>query len=265
MIDIHHHIIPQIDDGAQDDEMTLKMLKMAVEEGITKIIATPHYILGCNQYKEYEDIVNRVQYVNEIAKNNNLNIEIYPGNEVFIDSGIDEWVINKKVVTLNHSKYLLVESSLSGVPDFIDQVLYQLQLKGIIMILAHPERYKNIQKSPNKLIPHIEKGMLVQVNVGSILGIFGEEVQKTVENLIKHNMVHFVATDAHSDGRRSPKCKEAFTKVIEWVGEEKAAKLFIENPKAILENQFIAYEEPIRIERKEEKKKKGLLSFFRRS
>lgn len=254
MIDIHHHLLPGVDDGAKDEVMTLEMLKIAVEEGITKICATPHYILGYNQYEEYTGILEKVQRVNELAQQNNLPIEIYPGNEVFIDSDIENWVLNKKVVTMNHSKYLLVETSMSGIPDFIDHVLYQLQLKGIAMILAHPERYRNVQKDPNRLIPLIEKGMLVQVNVGSIMGFFGEESQRTAENLIKHNMVHFVATDAHSNQRRAPRYKEAYQQVAQWIGQDKANLLFIENPQKVISDQLIGYQSPREVQKQKKKR-----------
>lgn len=256
MIDLHHHILFGIDDGSKDENMSLKMLQIAVEEGITDIIATPHYIQGYNQYEEYSDIIVKVEKLNELAKENNLDIRIYPGNEVYMDYGMEDWVKEQKVVSLNYSNYLLVETNMSGIPDYIDTVLYQLQLKDIQMILAHPERYRNVQKKPNILVPLIEKGMFVQMNTGSIMGLFGEEVRNTAKTLIKHNMVHFISTDAHSDKRRAPKTKEAYLQVCEWVGEAVAKRLFEENPRRVLENFQIPYEAPREIRQYKKKKKR---------
>lgn len=133
---------------------------------------------------------------------------------------------------------------------YLEDIKYELRFKNIVSIITHPERYREIKENPNKLIKFIELGALCQLNLGSIVGHYGEEIKKTARILVEHNMIRFVGTDAHSKTRRPPKCGEAIEELKDIISEEKIDKLIWTNPMNIIENKEIEISDPIRYEPK---------------
>ncbi len=184
MIDIHSHIIASIDDGAKDLDYSLKMLKVAEESGTQKIIATPHYYVG--KYEEkYSSVKKKVDYLNKIAKENNINIEIFSGQEVLIHRKTVELYEKGYIGTINNASYMLVEFPMTTWEDYYMDVLYELKIRGINPIIAHPERYKFIHEDISNINKLIEEGYLFQINAGSLVGVFGKESEKISKELIK--------------------------------------------------------------------------------
>lgn len=227
-IDIHSHIIPGVDDGAKDEAMALKMLKIAHDCGTRHIIATPHYFFGNTSY-EFADIKEKCEHLNNIAKNAGLNITVHPGCEVFITLELAELYEQGLIGTLAESGCMLVEFPMMSIPPYIDNVLYNLQLKGITPIIAHPECNIEIQENPELMEAYIEKGILSQVNSGSIMGIYGMKARKTVMRLIREGWVQFVASDAHSDISRDPNLKSAAVIIEKRFGLKMRENLFEKN------------------------------------
>lgn len=244
MIDIHCHIIPGIDDGAKDIEEAIKMAKLAYKDGITSIVATPHFMEE-GMYRNNNQIGEKVDELNRVMLEEGINIEIMMGNEVYISPNLPELLELGQANTINNTQYLLIEFPMFDIPNYTEDVIYRLKLMGITPIIAHPERYKAVIENPNILIGFIEQGALLQVNGGSIMGKFGEKIGTTVETLISHNMIHLVASDGHSSRSRTPRLKKAYEKVKAIHGEEKASKLFKGNPKRVISNKNIAFEQPI--------------------
>ena len=207
-IDIHSHIIPGIDDGARDEAIALEMLEIAEKSGTRHIIATPHYVYGNTRYG-FATIVEKCEGLNRLAANEGIDITVYPGCEVFITPEIIELYEQGLIGTLADSSYMLVEFPMMSIPPYTDNVLYELQLKGITPIIAHPERYSEIQRRPEILESFIDRGILAQVNSGSLTGVYGRESKRTVMRLIKKGLVQFVASDAHSDSGRNLTCVAA--------------------------------------------------------
>lgn len=236
--DIHSHIIPAIDDGAVDEKTAADMLRMASANGTSHIIATPHFIAG--------SIENTSALVHEkcaelrgLAGREGIDISIHPGAEVFISPDIPELYDKGIICTLNDSSYILLELPTSGIPVYTEDILYELQLKGLMPIIAHPERNREILKNPDILAAMVNRGILAQVNSGSIAGIYGRKMRRAAMKLIKTGLVHFVASDAHSAGRRSPILDEAVAIVRRKFGSNKAESLFYKNAMAVLENGTI--------------------------
>jgi protein-tyrosine phosphatase len=209
MIDIHAHILPGIDDGADTIETSLEMLKIAEEDGIKRIIATPHYYTGHFE-TDYKEVVKLVKDLTITAQENNINIEILPGQEVFLDNNTINQYKSEIISTINNSKYMLVELPFNEIPSYTFDMIYELRVQGITPIVAHPERYSYIVNKPSTINQFIDEGCLFQITSGSIMGMFGKSVQKTAETLITHRICHFVASDAHTINKRCPKVKKSF-------------------------------------------------------
>lgn len=255
MIDIHSHILPKLDDGAKDLDTTIEMLKIAAMEGTKKIIATPHYYRGYYE-NHYNDIVAEVNNLNKIAMENKIDIEILPGQEVFLDKHILGDHKSEKIKGLNDTKYLLVELPFDKLPDYAMDTIYELRLMGLTPILAHPERYKYIIDKISNINQFAKEGCLFQINTGSITGVFGKSVEKTAESLLKNGMGNFVASDCHTTNKRCPGLKKSYDIVRKM--DKKIVNKMKENVENVIENEEICNNYQLFEE------KKSIFSFFSR-
>lgn len=248
MIDIHCHILPGIDDGAATMEDSLAMARAAVKEGITTIIATPHH--KNNQFiNPKSSILTKVNDLNTVLKQENIPLTILPGQEVRIYGEVLEDYYKEEILTLNHTKYLFIEFPSSSVPRYAERLLYEIQTEGIIPIIVHPERNKELQEKPDLLYQFVKNGALTQVTASSVAGYFGKNVKKFSEQLIEHNLTHFLASDAHNVHNRSYKMMEGLDVVEENFGVD-YVYLFKENGELLLEDKNVIKEVPERIQRK---------------
>lgn len=239
MIDIHCHILPGIDDGPKDIETSLKMLKIAEEDGISKIIATPHFYRGFYE-NEYQDVEKKVKELNEASKENNINVEILPGQEIFLDKHTLEDYKSGAIKGLNNSKYMLMELPPDILPGYVLDIIYELRLLGVKPIIAHPERYVYVMEDIHILNSFIKEECFFQLNSGSITGVFGKSIQKTAIKLIKNGICDFVASDAHTEGRRKPQIKEALIK-MQGLNKENIEKILM-NTEEMSKNNEIIYD-----------------------
>lgn len=255
MIDIHSHVLPAIDDGSKEMDMTLKMLEIAIDRGTDKIVATPHYRTGYFE-NNYEDVKKIVDEVNAIVKSKAMSIQVVLGQEIFLDSHTLEMYKKGVIGCIGNTKYMLVELPMDSMAKNSLDIIYELKLKGVKPIIAHPERYSYIIERPSLINSFVEEGCLFQINAGSITGLFGKKVQKTSEILIEHRICNFIASDAHSIGRRCPGIKEGF-EIVENLNKD-LAKDVMNNPQILLDNgQIFLKSEKI-------KEKKKLFNFFKR-
>lgn len=202
MVDFHSHIIYGVDDGAKDKEMTLAMLRTAVDSGTDKIVATPHYVRGRFQVHR-DDINEQVKILRDLAQGENLGIDIYKGQEVYYSKNLLSYYEEGAIGTLGNTRYMLAELPIRGFnPEEVIDTFYELQLKGIVIILAHPERYRDFIVEPSLINRFVAEGFLFQLNTGSLAGYFGKEVRKTAEIFVKHRIYSVLGSDAHrSEGR----------------------------------------------------------------
>lgn len=244
MIDIHSHIIFEVDDGAKSLEQSIKILEEAKKVGFEKIIVTPHYIEGYYE-KDKKEIENRIGTIKEELEKVNCSLEILQGNEIYITDQINELLEKEKASTLNNKQYVLFELPLNAETMNLTEVVYQILEKGRIPILAHPERYPFVQKDPNQLLPLIEEGVLIQSNYGSIIGQYGKESQKTIKKMLEHNMVHLLGSDVHRPNTIYKRMEEALQEITKIVGRQKAEDLTTNYPEQIITGQTIEIENPI--------------------
>lgn len=249
MIDIHCHILPNVDDGSESLEESIAMAKIAESEGITRIVNTSHCHFDF-KYKKGNELKLELEKFNQALKEENINIEVLLGNELYYTSDLIERFNELDFFSMNNSKYILMEFSPINFPKNIEDVIYEIKIRGYIPIIAHAERYKQVQEDVNIVLDCIKEGALIQVNASSILGKNGEKAEDTSKKLLDNNMVHFVATDAHSSNRRRPLIKDSYNYILKNYGKEVSEKLFIENPTAVIENRDISILNPTKYEEK---------------
>ncbi|MGG7058134.1 tyrosine-protein phosphatase [Clostridium tertium] len=204
MVDLHSHLIWAIDDGSKSKEMTINMLRQAVDGGTTKLVLTPHYLPGYYEVP-INEVKEKTKNLSDLAKEEGLDIEIYSGQEVYFSEKMLEYFNNRFIGTINESRYMLIEFNMKNFSiKEVAEVLYELQLKGIVPVIAHPERYHMFIKKPSLINEFIKEGFLFQLNIGSITGDFGKEVKKTAEIFLKSKIYSFIGSDAHRDEKRNP-------------------------------------------------------------
>lgn len=202
MKDLHTHVMYGIDDGSRTLEESMTMLEKLSNEGVTDVMLTPHYIenskYNCNN-KNKKQLFKKIK---QEAQRRGININIYLGNEIMVNNNIMN-LFNTEIATLNASKYLLIELPMEKEFDDLDLVIKELTNNGVIPIIAHPERYSYVKDNYKWLEEYLKMGVLFQSNYESLFGKYGKEAKKTIKKLLKHNMVHFLASDIHHE---SSKC-----------------------------------------------------------
>lgn len=248
MIDLHTHILPGVDDGAVDLEMALAMGRYGQERGITAIAATPHFY----ELPNWQYVLKKVEELREKFFEAQIEVNLVAGAELMMDMNILEMQAADIPTFGNQGKFCLIELPMHQVPMYSEQVLFDLQTKGITPIIAHPERYSAVVEDPNLCLSWLGQGCLIQVNSGSILGRFGSRIKETAEIMLKHDMVQLVASDAHRSERRRLNLPEAYEALVELVGPTAAENLVKTNPKGILDGDFISTATP-RVYRKKKR------------
>ncbi|MGH7889143.1 MAG: tyrosine-protein phosphatase, partial [Thermodesulfobacteriota bacterium] len=208
MVDIHCHLLPNVDDGPAQWEESLEMARMAVRDGISISVTTPHCIQGTKWEPHPDEIREKVNELNHRLLYEKIPLTVLTGMEVGISENLPELVNSGRVLTLGDSNYLLVEIPFISIPLGIEEVIFNLKAKGIITVLAHPERNKEIQKNPKRVLELVNAGALVQITAGSCCGYFGENAMRCVKELAKLGAIHAVASDAHDLDKRPPNVTE---------------------------------------------------------
>lgn len=208
VIDIHCHILPGVDDGAKNLDQSKDMLDIAYEEGIRVMIATPHHMPEDENNATPETIREKVAQLQAYADEQEYDMTILPGNEVYFYSDAPELLEEGKINTMAGTDYVLVEFSPMDEGRYIRNSLAELQNMGYEPIIAHVERYDSLCKDISKIEELRDMGIMIQVNVASIMGDYGKPMKAVAEKLLKKQMVDFIGTDAHSSGRRAPRVKE---------------------------------------------------------
>ncbi len=197
MRDIHCHIMYGIDDGSKSLEQSIEILKNAYSNGITDIVLTPHYInkseYNCDNKKK-KKILDELQ--KELEKEN-ININLYLGNEVMIDPDVSKLIANNKISTINNTKYVLVELPMHYENPNSEKMMFEIIRHGYIPILAHPERYDYVKEDISKLEPYINMGCILQGNYLSLFGRYGDEAKKILKILLKQRKIKILASDIH--------------------------------------------------------------------
>jgi protein-tyrosine phosphatase len=233
MIDIHHHLLWGMDDGASSIETSIAMARMAAADGITHVVCSPH----ANSQYGYAPyaVTSKIYELQRILDAEGVALKLGQGCDFHLSyENIQEARMEPTKYTINGLGYLLVEIPDYGVPRGLTEIFYQLQLAGMTPILTHPERNPTLQADQHqqRLAEWLRAGVLVQVTAGSVLGHMGRRAERMAHQLLENRWVHFLATDAHNITSRPPKMREAMDAVAQKYGPDYAHLLCISNPLA---------------------------------
>jgi len=265
MIDLHNHILSELDDGAKSMEESIQMGRMSFQGGIRTVVATPHLLPGIYT-NDRETILSKVLELNhalaqcgmqdgefgtenadyKIPLESGCPFRILPGADVHFTIDLPQLCENGEIVTVNdNGRFLMVEFDFQGIPYHAEQVLFQMIAKGIIPIITHPERNFEIGQSPKRYHRMIQMGCLGQVTAMSLTGGFGSGVRRVAESLLKSRLVHIIATDAHSMDRRPPTLSGSVRAAAKIIGEAEAIRMVTEYPQAVIEGRRPDIPDPI--------------------
>ena len=240
MIDIHSHILPGIDDGSKSFEESMELIRSASSNGVTDIIATPHYIVGSDYMINNEEKRKLLLKLKKQIKKEEIPINLYLGNEVFVENNMLELRKKKEITTLHNSKYLLFELPLNYKFNGIEDLLFDLGCKGIVPVIAHPERYAFLKENPSLATRLIDAGALFQTNVGSFLGIYGKKAQETAILFLKHHAITFIGSDIHHTDKNYYELIDKAKKVMKkYISDDEIKKLFEKNAEKVLNKEEI--------------------------
>lgn len=241
MIDIHTHIIPGIDDGSDNMEDSLTMARMAVETGVTALVATPH----CNMEGYYDnyntkELVRLFRNLAAWIQGEGIPLEIFPGMEIYFSEDLPRKIEDKRVIGLNHSRYYLVEFPFKIPAERLRENLHSiLEMENVVPVIAHPERYYCVQRDPQIIYALVMEGCLTQINKGSIAGKFGEGPYIAAMELLEYNLVGCVASDAHTPYMRTTHMEGVYEFLSENYSPECAKLLLDGNPKRIIQDRRV--------------------------
>lgn len=247
MIDLHSHILPNIDDGSRSVEETFNLIREGEKAGFEAIVSTSHYLEGHYETDAPErEIWIKVLY--DKLKPQNINMKLYLGSEIYISENIIKLLEEEKASTINDTSYVLFEMPLNIEPLNLYNIIYKMQQNKIVPILAHPERYSFVQKDPELIYDLIQKGVLMQANFGSIIGQYNKKAEIMVRKFLKNDMIHFLGSDVHREKTVYTKMPEILKKLNEVISQEKIEELTTTNPKLVLNNKRIDIAEPKKVE-----------------
>lgn len=240
MVDIHCHILPGLDDGAGNMSDAIEMAELAFSSGIKSLIATPH----CNipgSFHNYWGLSLEDEFVNLRRELNRRNIalNVYPGQEVFLEAGFLDMLHQGKLITLNESRYMLVEFDVNERADVAYRKLQQLLAEGCVPIVAHPERYGFVNEQKEAVYRMKDLGALLQINRGSIKGAFGRTIRRKAMEILSSYQADFIATDAHSQYSRTPYLADVHEFISEEISVDYGDALINVNPQKVLNDEKI--------------------------
>ena len=247
LFDLHNHLLPLIDDGPNSMDETIKIVELSEMQGVRTIIATPHK-KDVNELHSIEFVRDLLKKVNQICKSRGYSISLKLGMENHLDSRLLDDIKAGKALPIGDSKYILLEMPYDRKSNLVEDVLGQIQNIGLIPIIAHPERMELFQYDPGLLFNLVEGGMLTQITASSVYGKFGDEVQRFTEQILRCNLGHILASDAHmSTGSRPPDLLKGYFEVSKIIGRDAAKDMVSTLPRMILDNNLLDLKPPILI------------------
>jgi protein-tyrosine phosphatase len=237
MIDIHCHILAEVDDGPKSWDISEEMCRLAAADGIEHIVATPHANHRYTYDREYSrQIVSYLQQRVGDTPRLSLGCDFHLSYENLQDA-----MVRPECYVIEGSQYLLVELSNYSIPAQIAESFQKLMGIGVTPVITHPERNPILQRTPQQILQWVELGCAIQVTASALTGAWGEMAWKTALWLLKREAVHVLASDAHDTKRRPPVLSEARAVVAEGYGDDVARALVDENPRAVISGQPLPY------------------------
>lgn len=241
MIDLHCHILPFVDDGAQNARMACEMARHSLHSGVDTIVATPHcnieYMPDNYRSRDYWAILGLFR---TLLRQHRIPLTVLPGAELFAQrDNLQQILEERQAVTLNHSRYLLTEFSFRVSLEEINRKLYMIRRAGYIPVIAHPERYSEVQQNPACAVRWIREGYVLQVNKGSLLGRLGEGAHRTGLYLLRSGLAHVIASDAHHPYHRPTGFSSLLPQLRHYCPAEYIDLLLRVNPRRIISDENV--------------------------
>ncbi len=254
MVDLHHHLLPGLDDGSPDLATSVEMARIAAAEGITHIVCTPH--ASSNFAFQPEGNSLRLTQLRAALAEAGVRMNLGLACDFHISyDNIQDALAHPSRYSVNGGEYLLVELADYSISPNMQETFYELRLAGLTPILTHPERNPTLQRDPERLIPWLRDGLLCQVTAGSVIGSMGRTAQKFAHQLLERRWVHFLATDAHNITSRPPLMRRAYDTVAKKYGAGYADLLCLHNPLSVFEGQPMGEQEALGLEAEDEVEK----------
>lgn len=244
MIDIHTHILPDVDDGSGSLEESVQMAELAVSGGVQAIIVTPHRDVPGEAEIPLDTLRSRFLQLRAVLSARTIPLKLYSGMEIFGTPETAERLLKGELTTLAGSHYPLIEFPFANYGTQATEILQSVCDLGVRPIVAHPERYRYVQQDPGRLNLWFDMGCLLQVNRGSLLGRFGEECRELAESMLDRGFVGFVASDAHGTGRRTPWLQDVYALLSRRYSPDLAKLLLHDHPICVLGDREIRQDEP---------------------
>lgn len=240
MTDIHCHILYDVDDGSVSIEESLELLKAMKEVGFNNIIMTPHYIENTNYCSLNNEKLTKLNILREEVKKHNIDINLYLGNEIFINDHIVEGIKKNEIYTLNGTRYLLFELPFHNRILNLMDIVYEIKVAGFIPILAHPERYDHFQDNYKYVDELKDEGLLFQCNFSSIIGAYGKHSEKLMKYMLKKGYVDYLGTDLHhlKKGTVLEEFPKINKKILKYAGKDYYEEI-LNNNEALLKEESI--------------------------
>lgn len=235
MIDLHCHMLPSIDDGAPDLETALAMARLAVDDGIRVVACTPHIYPGLYENTAQSILAGLAAFKEQLALAG-LDLEVVHGADTHLVPGLVEGLRNGRIPTLNGTRYMLLEPPHHVAPPRLEESCFTLLMAGYHPIITHPERLTWIRDHYPIFQELARRGIWMQITAGSLTGRFGQDARYYAERMLDEGIVHILATDSHGVKHRPPALAEGVREAQRWVGQEEAARLVSERPRAILDD-----------------------------
>lgn len=235
IVDLHHHLLPQVDDGATDPATAVELARVAASEGIATIVCTPHTLDGVHDVPR-ERAREAFARLRDDCAAAGIAIELRLAAEVRMHESIAGVLAASPDVSLDGAgRYLLLELPHQSIPSTLPQFLFALRARGTTPVIAHPERNLAVRGDPSLAAAWVASGALLQLTAGSLDGTFGKPIEACALTLLRAGIVHVIATDAHSLQRRPPRIQPALRVAASIVGDDGARRLAVENPRGIVD------------------------------
>lgn len=241
MIDLHCHILPGVDDGAQDLDEALEMARLAAHSGVRTIVATPHCNIPNAPRANYldQDLLDRLVLFRSAIEDARIPLRLYGGAEVFCTPQMPALLEEKKLLPLAGTRYLLVEFFFDEAPEFMESCFARITDQGFIPVIAHPERYEAVQRQPDLIPRWFRRGYIILLNKGTILGRMGRRAELSARRILEHGLAHAVASDAHGTHTRTPHMEELRRHLQDHYGSGCVQLLLSVNPSRIVRDQSV--------------------------
>lgn len=238
MVDLHCHLLPGIDDGSKSMEISLRLAREATENGVTHALLTPHHMNG-RYVNHKQDVIQQTKEFQKQINAHNIPLTVFPGQEVRINGQLLEALDKDDILFADTAdKYIMLEFPDDDVPHYTNRMIFDLQQRGIIPIIVHPERNTKIMAEPNLIYRLLEKGCLSQITASSYVGTFGEKVETFSRQLIEAGQGYVFASDAHDLPGRKYEMRQAFEKMQHEFGQ-RLAEQYLQNARSIINGESV--------------------------